>query len=79
MPYSSLKEANIKKLDGVNLSLDQANLIARTADAIKREGKADNPWAIAISSFKKNHTIKKGKWTKKMNMLQEALAGKKEK
>jgi hypothetical protein len=66
-PYTSLKDAN-PALKGIDppISLEQANAIARQADAIGSD-KEKNGWAIAISNFKKTHTIKDGKWVKKEN------------
>lgn len=64
MPYRSLSEARIKKLDGAPLTLAQVNLIARIADGIPKD-KVKSPWAVAISSFKKSHKIENGKWVKK--------------
>jgi hypothetical protein len=58
MPYSKISEANVKKLDGVALSLAQANKIAKMADAIGGE----YAWPTAIKNFKRNHSIDDGKW-----------------
>jgi len=58
MPYSKLSEANVKKLDGVALSLAQANKIAKMADAIGGE----YAWPTAIKNFKRNHRIDDSKW-----------------
>ena len=62
MPYSKISEApaNIRKLDGATLTLAQVNWIARVADGIPK-GQVDNPWAVAISKFKKSFVIKDGK------------------
>lgn len=57
MPYTSISEARIKKLDNVPLTLSQVNAIARMADSIGEDG-----WAIAISNFKKSHHITDSKW-----------------
>jgi DNA-directed RNA polymerase subunit RPC12/RpoP len=59
MPYSSLSEARIKKLNGTSLTLAQVNSIAAMADAIGSDG-----WAIAISNFKKSHHVEGGSWVK---------------
>lgn len=64
MPYSSLSEARIKKLDGVPLTLAQVNWIARVADGIP-EGEVESPWAVAISQFKKSYAKKDGRWVKR--------------
>lgn len=61
MPYSKLSEARIKKLDGVALTLEQANKLAEMADAIG----GDFGWPTAIKNFKKSHTIKDGAWVSK--------------
>lgn len=58
MPYSKLSEANVKKLDGVALSLAQTNRIAKMADAIGGE----YAWPTAVKNFKRNHRIDDGKW-----------------
>ncbi len=64
-PYKSIGDIN-PALKGISppLTLGQANEIARQADAIGVDGKA-NGWAIAISSFKKTHVVKDGRWVKK--------------
>jgi len=64
MPYSSLAESRIKKLNGVSLTLAQVNWIARVADGIP-EGEVENSWAVAIASFKKSYVVKGGKWMKR--------------
>jgi len=63
MPYSSMEQAN-PSLKGIEppISLIQANQIAAVADRITG---VDSPWAVAISQFKKSHTVKDGKWVKK--------------
>jgi len=57
MPYSSISEARIKKLNGTPLTLSQINGIAAMADAI-----GENGWPIAINKFKKTHHAEGGKW-----------------
>ena len=66
MPYSSMGSvpANLKKMDGIPLTLAQVNWIARIADGIP-EGQVDNPWAVAKAKFKKSFTKKDGKWVSK--------------
>lgn len=54
MPYDSKSQAIIKKLDNVDLTLAQINAIAKVADATS--------WPIAISQFKKSHSVKNGTW-----------------
>lgn len=63
MPWSKLSEVpkNLRSLDGVALTLSQANQIASVADALKESGKSDSSaWAIAISQFKKGRKIRNG-------------------
>jgi len=64
MPYSSISEARIKKLNGVALTLAQVNWIANVADKLKEEGEVDNPWAVAISQFKRSFHVEGNKWVK---------------
>lgn len=64
MPYSKISESRIKKLNGVNLTLSQVNWIARVADKLTSEGNVDNPWAVAISQFKKSFHVEGDKWVK---------------
>lgn len=68
MPYKSMEDvpANIKKLNGVPLTLAQANKIAEVADAITD---VDNPWAVAIAQFKKGHRVKGAHWEKREKSL----------
>ena len=60
MPYSSISEARIKKLNGTSLTLTQINSIASMADAIGGE----YGWPTAISKFKKSHHVEGGAWVK---------------
>ena len=62
MPYSKLSDVN-PALRGIKppLTLSQANAIADQADAIKGQ----YAWAIAISSFRKTHTVVRGRWIKR--------------
>jgi len=71
MPYKRLDEIN-KSLAGIDppISLSQANEIAKQADSIGTD-EEKNGWAIAISSFKKGHIVKDGKWVKKEKMAEE--------
>lgn len=64
MPYSSISEARIKKLDNVPLTLAQVNWIADLADKLEKEGNVDNPWAVAIAQFKRSFHVEDGKWVK---------------
>ena len=65
MPWSKISEApaNVQKISGVPLTLEQANSIARVADGIP-EGEVDSPWGVAIAQFKKSHSIQDGKWVR---------------
>jgi hypothetical protein len=65
MPYTKISEIN-PSLKGIDppITLGQANAIAAQADAVGTDEKKSG-WAIAISSFKKTHTVKDGKWVKK--------------
>jgi hypothetical protein len=63
MPYKSLTDIN-PALKGIRprISLEQANEIAKVADGIGEDKKG---WPIAIAQFKKQHTVRKGKWVKR--------------
>jgi hypothetical protein len=63
MPYPTLKDIN-PSLKGIRprIDLEQANQIAAQADAI---GADKGGWGIAIKNFKKTHTVRGGKWTKR--------------
>lgn len=65
MSYDNISNVpnNIRELDGIKLSLEQANYIANIADGIP-DDKVKSSWAIAISQFKKNYIVKDGKWIK---------------
>jgi hypothetical protein len=69
MPYASIaaaKAAGTKtNLKGAELTLAQINGIAAAADAIKKKGSAENPYAVAVAQFQKTHKIEDGKWVKK--------------
>jgi uncharacterized membrane protein YgcG len=56
---------NLKKLNGVPLTLSQVNGIVKQAEAIEREGKATSGWAVAIAQFKKTHKVESGRWVKR--------------
>jgi len=69
MPYSSLSKAN-SAIRGIkpSVTLAQAYMIAEWADtmaASTSKNKPDNPWATAVSQFKKLHTVADGKWVRK--------------
>jgi ribosomal protein S27AE len=63
MPWSKPSDApaNIQKLNGVSLTLEQMNWIANVADGVK--GKY--AWAIAISKFKKSFIVDGDSWKKR--------------
>jgi hypothetical protein len=64
-PYKSIGDIN-PALKGISppISLSQANKIAEIADSIG-VSEDKNGWAIAISQFKKTHSVENGKWVKK--------------
>lgn len=66
MPYSSVSEApaNIRKLDGVALTLAQVNWIANVAEGLDPD-KVENVWAVAIAQFKRSFVKRDGKWVKR--------------
>ena len=72
MPYAKWSDVN-PALRGIKprITLDQANKIAATADAIPpKEG--TNPWAIAIAAFKRQHTVRNGAWVKRSTVKEAA-------
>lgn len=71
MPYKKIGDAN-KAILGIKprVSLEQANEIAAMADAISEEGQ-DKAWPIAISQWKKSHTVRNGKWIKRSELNKE--------
>jgi hypothetical protein len=71
MPYRKRSEFNAA-LKGITppVSVNQANQIARVADALKRKGTAKNPWGAAIALFKRSR--KKGKrWSMPKEQVME--------
>lgn len=70
MPWSSFSDVpeNLKHLDGVALTLSQANSIARQADAIG----GDYGWPTAIKIFKKSHVIHGSAWVNREASEKEA-------
>ena len=64
MPWSKVEEApaNIRSLNGIPLTLEQVNWIAKVADGIGSENKYN--WAIAISKFKKSFKVEGDSWVK---------------
>jgi len=69
MPWDSLaaaqKDGMPAELDGAPLTLAQVNRIAEVADALEAAGQVDEPWAVAVAQFKKDHEIKDGAWVAK--------------
>jgi len=69
MPWDSLaaaqKDGMPAELDGAPLTLAQVNQIAELYDAIKADGKVDEPMAVAIAQWKKAHELRDGKWVAK--------------
>lgn len=65
MPWSKMSDvpANIRKLDGVSLTLSQANYIASVADTLKEVGHIDDSvYTFAVLQFKNNFQIHNGSW-----------------
>ncbi len=65
--YRSMEAVNpaIKGIDPP-VSLAQANLIARWADAMEdADDGPDNPWAAAIAQFKRLYRVADGRWVRK--------------
>lgn len=78
-PYKKIEDIN-PSLRGIKppISVSQANDIAKQADAIETD-EEKNGWAIAISSFKKSHVVKDGRWVKKENFTEYELDSNNEK
>ena len=82
MPYSSMEAAKAAKFPtalksgeaSVPLTLAQVNRLAALYDGIKREGKADNPMAVAIAQFKDEYRTVDGGWAKKKKALADEPA-----
>lgn len=75
MPYKSIKDAN-PAIRGIKpkVTLAQANLIAKWADAIPEDDDgAKSPWAVAIAQFYKLYKKEGGGWVKKAPASQELL------
>lgn len=67
MPYTSMKDIS-PALKGLKpkITLAQANLIAKWADAMEQaEDGPESPWAAAIAQFKKLYRIEGGRWMKR--------------
>lgn len=65
--YSKIEDvpSRLRTMDGVPMTLGQINGIVRQAEAIERDGKATNGWAVAKAHFKDTHTIRDGRWVEK--------------
>lgn len=75
MPYKSIKDAN-PAIRGIKpkVTLAQANLIAKWADAIPEDDDgAKSPWAVAVAQFYKLYKKEGGGWVKKAPASQELL------
>lgn len=66
MPYTKVSDApaNIRKLDGVALTLAQVNWIANVADGLDPD-QVESVWAVAIAQFKRSFRKEGGKWVKR--------------
>jgi len=67
MPYSRLSEIN-PALRGIEppITLAQANLIAKWADAMEEaEDGPESPWAAAIAQFKRLYRVEGNRWVKR--------------
>lgn len=66
MPYTSIKSAEAAKfptaIDDVTLTLAQINRLAKLYDAINKNGGADEPMAVAITQWKKEHQKSDDDW-----------------
>jgi hypothetical protein len=69
MPYKTIAAAKSvgfpTKADGITLTLSQVNKLAAIYDAVKKQGTAKNPMAVAWTQWKEIYTKKGGKWIKK--------------
>lgn len=70
MPWNSMEKVPAS-LKGIRppISLAQANEIAAMADAM--DG-VENPWPVAISSWKRGHEVRDGAWIKRPAQAAEA-------
>lgn len=80
MPYEKMSDVppQFKSLapapggqNKVELTLAQANEIARMADGLKGTEGIDSPWAIAIANFRRMYACEGGKWIKKKKKMEE--------
>jgi hypothetical protein len=69
MPYSSVagaKDAGFPtSAEDIELTLAQINHLAEIYDAIKKQGTADNPMAVAWATWKSQYKKEGDKWVKK--------------
>ena len=67
MPVDKISDApaNIRKLNGVALTLEQVNWILELYDTLTAEGKVSNAMAVAIAAFKKAFELRNGKWVRR--------------
>lgn len=72
--YSSLEDApaNLKKMDGVALTLEQINGIVKQAEGIP-EGEVESVWAVAKGNFKNTHVVEDGRWVKRKKKAKKAV------
>jgi hypothetical protein len=72
MPYNTPGEMN-PALKGIRpkITAAQGTLIASWADAMTKEGKVKSPWSVAISKFKRDYTVRGGKWVKRTDLKKE--------
>ena len=80
MPYESIEAAKKAgfptSAEGIDLTLGQVNKLAELYDAIKKAGTADNPMAVAWTSFKQLYKKEGDKWVeieKKEELKQLAI------
>lgn len=78
MPYSSIaaaKTAGAKTTLGAGkLRLPQINALAAVADRLKKDPKIKEPYAVAITQFKKGHHTEDGWWVKNKGGTRELEA-----
>lgn len=72
MPYDKTGDMN-PSLKGIKpkITAGQGSLIASWADAMTKEGKVKSPWGVAISKFKRDYTVRGGKWVKRSDLKKE--------
>lgn len=67
MPWDSMENVpeNLREHGGAKLTLEQANWLAEVADAVKEQGDADEPWAVAWAQFEEAYEKKGSVWVKR--------------